>query len=81
VRDHDHVVAVQVHRVHVAAVVVDVHDRDVPLVDREHRHVGVEVSVDRPPQTGPTPDETRPLADGVLEVPAGSSRVETQRCG
>ena len=70
---HHGVVPVQVHRVHLAAVVVDVHPDHVALAHHVHRHVRVQVAVDRPPQPGPALHEPGTTADRVVERRSGRS--------
>ena len=69
-RQHHHPVAVQVHRVHLAAGVGDVHAHDVAGGHGEHRHVREQVPVDRPPQPGAAVDEAR-----------SGGRSRTRSCG
>ena len=64
-------VAVQVHRVRLAAVVDDAHPHHVALGDDEHRHVGEHVTVDRPPDPGTPVQEAGAAPDLVVEPPVG----------
>ena len=64
-------VPVQVHGVHVAAVVLDRHADDVALLDVEHRHVGEEPAVDGPPEARLAVDEGDPATDLISESPVG----------
>jgi hypothetical protein len=66
---------VQVHRVHLAAGVADVHPHDVAGHDGEHRQVGEHVAVDRPPQPGRpcTNPGRRPMAYWKVRVAAAGS--------
>ena len=66
--EHHRVVAVQVHRVHVAAVVADPHADHVAVGHHEHRRVRVLPAVDRPPHAGPAVQEPGPAADVVPEA-------------
>ena len=76
---HDRVVAVQVHRVRLTAVVGDPDLDDVPLAHHEHRHVRVELAVDAPPQARLAVEEARSAADGVLELPVGLVPCRSRR--
>src|SRR4029450_2254139 len=78
-REHDGVMSVQMHGMHLAAVIVDMHDHDVAITNHIHRHIGIEVPVDRPPQTGPAPYESWPPADRVVETPVRLGWGEAQR--
>ena len=60
--EHEHVVAVEVHRVDVLRVVRDGHLDEVVLRDDEHRDVGVDPAVDRPLPAGPAVEEAEPCA-------------------
>ena len=79
--EHDGVVAVQVHRVQLAAGVGEVHGDDVALAHHEHRHVRVLVTVDRPPQPRQAVEEAEAAPDRVLEPAVGRGRVEPERGG
>ena len=57
------------------------HPDHVALADDEHRHVGEQMAVDRPPDAGHAVEEAGPAADHVVEAPVRSGRVEAGRCG
>src|SRR3954451_7072514 len=71
--------SVQMHRMHLTAVIVDVHDHDVALPDHVHRHIGIEMPIDRPPQSRDAAHEARPTADRVVEMPGRFGGIEPQR--
>src|SRR5512133_1005700 len=72
-------VPVQVHGVHLSAVIVDVHDHDLALIDHVHRHMRIEMSIDRPPEPRHPTDEARSAANGVVETAVCRRWVKGQR--
>ena len=50
-----------------------------PSLDHEHRHVGEQVAVDRPPEAGLAVEEAGRLPIAVVEVPVRVGRVEAER--
>ena len=77
--EHHSVMTVQVHGMQLAAVVVDVHDHDVALTYHVHRHIGIQMPVDRPPQSWNAADESGATTNRVVEAPVCLRRVEGQR--
>ena len=80
---HQHVVAVQVHRVDGVRVVDDRHLHEVTETDHEHRHVRIEVPVQRPVEAGPAVLEAElslnPQREGAIEVRRGRKRCGCRR--
>src|SRR5688500_1978252 len=70
--------AVEMHRMHLAIAVVDVHHRHVTVAYHIHRHIRREVAVDRPPHTWQSLDEAGSATDPVLEPAGGLRRVEAE---
>src|SRR5215203_3678201 len=68
--------AVEVHRMNLAAVVVDVDHNDIALAYHVHRKVRVQAAVDRPPHPRAALDEAGSAADPVVESAGGVSWVE-----
>jgi hypothetical protein len=73
------VVAVQVHRMRLAAVVGDRHADHVALGYQEHGDVREQVAVYGPEQPGTAVEEARPAVDVIDEAAIGTVRVERQR--
>ena len=76
---YDGAVSVQVHGVNLAAAVLDPHGGHLAPPDDVHRHVGIQVPVDRPPQPRPALDETGNPADHVVEPACRPGRIEPDR--
>jgi hypothetical protein len=64
---HDHVMAVQVHRMHFAAAVLDMHHYDVALTHHIHWNVREEVAIDRPPHARAAFHKPGPAANQIVE--------------
>src|SRR5688500_12129863 len=67
------------HRMHLGTAVLDVYQRHVSLADHEHRHVRIEVAVDRPPHPRTAFDEAGSATDQIVEASGGLRRVEAER--
>ena len=69
-------VSVQMHRMDIAAVVLDRHRHDIALRNHEHRHVRKQMTVNRPPQARTAVQKSRTPVDYVLKFTIRMLRVK-----
>jgi hypothetical protein len=65
---YHHVVAVQVHRMHLPATVLNMHQGHIALAHHEHRDVRIDMAVDRPPHPRAAPNKSRPTPDQISRI-------------
>src|SRR6478609_5991033 len=73
-------VAVQVHRMHLATAVLYMRYDNVALAYDEHRDIWIDVAVDRPPHPWATADKSGSTSDHVVEPASWPGGVEAERC-
>src|SRR5215211_3753996 len=75
---HDHVMTMQMHRMHLAAAVLDVYHDDIALTHDVHRDVREEVSVDRPPHARAAFYKAGSTTNQIVEPSGGVGRIKAE---
>ena len=68
--------AMQMHRMNLAASVRYAHPHEVPVGNNEHRYVGEGMTINGPQHFRSAIEKAWPTADGVLKSPVGAFGIE-----